>query len=57
MKNMLILILLLAHYSSQYICYEDGAKNPLKSISMKLLVLALVAQTGVSAGNEGVGHP
>ena len=39
------------------IYYEDGAKNPLKSISVKLLVLALVAQTGVSAGNEGVGHP
>lgn len=54
---MVILILLLAHYSSQYTCYEDGAKNPLKSISVKLLVLALIAQIGVSAGNEGVGHP
>jgi hypothetical protein len=54
---MVILILLLAHYSSQYIYYEDGAKNPLKSISVKLLVLALIAQIGVSAGNEGVGHP
>ena len=39
------------------IYYEDGAKNPLKSISMKLLVLALIAQIRVSAGNEGVGHP
>ena len=54
---MLLLILLLAHYSSQYTCYEDGAKNPLKSISVKLLVLALIAQIRVSAGNEGVGHP
>ena len=54
---MLILIVLLAHYSSQYIYYEDGAKNPLKSISMKLLVLALIAQIRVSAGNEIVGHP
>ena len=49
--------MLLAHYSSQYIYYEDGAKNPLKSIPVKLLVLALIAQSGVSAGNEGVGHP
>ena len=39
------------------IYYEDGAKNPLKSIPVKLLVLALVAQIGVSAGNESVGHP
>ena len=54
---MIVLIVLLAHYSSQYICYEDGAKNPLKSISMKLLVLAVIAQIRVSAGNEGVGHP
>ena len=54
---MIILLVLLAHYSSQYTGYEDGAKNPLKSISMKLLVLALIAQIGVSAGNEGVGHP
>lgn len=56
-QNLLLSILLLAHYSSQYIYYEDGAKNPLKSISVKLLVLALIAQIGVSAGNEGVGHP
>ena len=47
----------MAHYSSHYIYYEDGAKNPLKSISMKLLVLASIAQTGVGAGNESVGHP
>ena len=29
---------------------EDGAKNPLKGISMKLLVLALNAQFRVGAG-------
>jgi len=48
---------LMAHYSSHYIYYEGGAKNPSKSISMKLLVLAFIAQIGVSAGNESVGHP
>lgn len=42
----------MAHYSSQSIYYEDGAKNPLKSIPVKLLVLASFAQIGVSAGNE-----
>lgn len=47
----------MAHYSSHCIMYEDGAKKPLKSIPMKLLVLALVAQIRVSAGNENVGHP
>lgn len=47
----------MAHYSSHDIYYEGGAKNPLKSIPVKLLVLALVAQIRVSAGNEGVGHP
>ena len=29
---------------------EDGAKNPLKGISMKLLVFASYAQLGVGAG-------
>ncbi len=47
----------MAHYSSHYIYYEDGIKQPLKGISMKLLVLALIAQIGVSAENEIVGHP
>lgn len=42
----------MAHYSSQLIYYEDGAKNPLKSISVKLLVLASYAQFGVSAERE-----
>jgi len=32
--------------------YEDGGKIPLKSISMKLLVLAYYAQFWVGAGNE-----
>ena len=36
--------------------YEGGAKNPLKSIPVKLLVLASYAQFGVSAGNESVGR-
>ena len=30
---------------------EDGVKIPLKSISMKFLVLALVAQTRAGAGS------
>ena len=30
---------------------EDGAKNPLKGISMKFLVLAADAQSGVDAGS------
>ena len=47
----------MAHYSSHSVYYEDGAKNPLKSISVKLLVLALIAQIRVSAGNEDVGQP
>ena len=47
----------MAHYSSHYIYYEDGAKNPSKSTSVKLLVLAFIAQIGVSAGNENVGQP
>jgi len=37
--------------------YEGGPKNPLKSISMKLLVFASYAQSGVDAGNESIGHP
>ena len=39
----------MAHYSSHYIYYEGGAKNPLKSISVKLLVLAYFAQIWVGA--------
>ena len=52
-----ILYIAMAHYSSHDIYYEGGAKNPSKSTSVKLLVLALVAQTRVSAENEGAGHP
>lgn len=40
----------MAHYSSQFIYDEGGAKNPLKGIPVKLLVLASYAQFGVSAG-------
>ncbi len=42
--------LVMAHYSSQLVYYEGGSKTPLKSISVKLLVLASYAQFGVSAG-------
>ena len=45
----------MAHYSSQRNCYEDGDKLSLKSTSMKPLVFASVAQTGVNAGDEGYG--
>ena len=38
------------------IYYEDGGKIPLKSISVKPMVLASYAQFGVSAGNESVGR-
>lgn len=52
-----ILLFVVAHYSSQNIYYEGGAKNPFNSTPVKLLVLASFAQIGVSAGNEDVGHP
>ena len=39
----------MAHYSSQFNYQEDGAKNPLKSTPVKLLVLASYAQLGVGA--------
>ncbi len=45
----------MAHYSSQFNCYEDGDKLSLKSISMKPLVFAFDAQLGVNAGDEGYG--
>ena len=35
---------------------EDGAKNPLKGISMKFLVLAADAQSGVGAGSKNYGR-
>jgi len=34
---------------------EDGAKNPLKGISMKFLVTAADAQLGVVSGSKGDG--
>lgn len=45
----------MAHYSSQLIRYEDGIKKSLKSISVKPLVFALDAQSGVDAGDESNG--
>ena len=36
-----------------FIYYEGGAKNPSKGTSMKLLVLAADAQSGVGAGSKG----
>ena len=36
-------------------CYEDGAKNPLKSIPVKRLVPAFFAQIRVGAGYEHFG--
>ena len=42
----------MAHYSSQSLYYEDGIKQPLKSISVKPLVFASYAQFGVDA--EGI---
>ena len=36
---------------------EDGAKNPSKGISMKFLVLAADAQSGVGAGSKNYGRP
>ena len=45
----------MAHYSSQLIRYEDGDKRPLKSISVKPLVFASDAQSGVGAGDENSG--
>lgn len=46
----------MAHYSSQLLYYEDGIKQPLKSISVKPLVFASYAQFGVDAGDEGIGR-
>jgi len=47
---------MMAHYSSQLLYYEDGIKQPLKSISMKPLVFASYAQFGVDAEDEDTGH-
>ena len=53
---MLLFYLVMAHYSSQLIRYEDGDKRPLKSISMKPLVFALDAQSRVDAEDERSGR-
>lgn len=39
----------MVHYSSQFLYYEDGIKQPLKSISVKPLVFAFYAQFRVNA--------
>ena len=52
---MLLFYLVMAHYSSQLIRYEDGDKRPLKSISMRPLVFALDAQSRVNADDESYG--
>lgn len=39
----------MAQYSSRFASSEGGAKNPLKGTSMKFLVLASDAQSGVDA--------
>jgi len=41
----------MVQYSSQYPIFEDGPKNPLKGTSMKFLVPAPDAQSGVGAGS------
>jgi len=46
---------MVAHYSSQFLFYEDGIKTPLKGISMKPLVFAYCAQLWVDAGDESDG--
>ena len=46
----------MAHYSSQSLYYEDGSKQPLKSISVKPLVFASYAQWGVNAEDENNGR-
>ena len=53
---MLLFYLVMAHYSSQLIRYEDGDKRPLKSISMNPFVFALDAQSRVDAEDEKNGQ-
>ena len=45
----------MVHYSSNLVCHEGGAKNPLKGISMKFLVNARVCQTCVFSGSKDFG--
>ena len=42
---------MVVQYPSQAYHTQDGDKLPLKGISMKFLVVALVAQTGAAAGS------
>ncbi len=46
----------MAQYPSQNRCFEGGAKNPLKGTSMKFLVLAADAQSGVDSGSKEEGR-
>ncbi len=40
----------MTQYSSRQLHLEDGPKNPFKGTSMKSLVVAFNAQSGVAAG-------
>ena len=42
----------MVHYSSNLVCHEGGAKNPLKGTSMKFLVNARYAQFCVFSGSK-----
>lgn len=46
----------MAQYSSQNCRFEGGPKNPLKGTSMKFLVPAADAQSGVGAGSKEEGR-
>lgn len=46
----------MAQYPSQNPYFEGGAKNPLKGTSMKFLVSAADAQSGVGAGSKEEGR-
>ena len=46
----------MAQYPSRNCHFEDGPKNPLKGISMKFLVSAADAQSGVGAGSKEEGR-
>jgi len=45
----------MVHYSSNFDYYEGGAKNPLKGISMKLVINARNAQFCVLVGRKKLG--
>ena len=45
----------MVHYSSNLVCHEGGAKNPLKGTSMKLVINARNAQFCVVVGRKNIG--